>query len=66
MEDEEIDAKDGGESSSNVNDKEQHTLDLFIEEGYEPPVSSGNVVELASIRNRRLRIDVQLIKNKDN
>src|SRR5262249_29335888 len=58
--------KDTEKSSGNTNDKEQQTLDPIIEEGYETPVSSGNVVELASIRNRRLGIDAQLIKNKDN
>lgn len=50
------------ESSPNTNDEEQQTLDSTIEEDHETPISSGNVVELASIRNRRLGIDAQLIR----
>ena len=51
---------------NDTNDKERQTLNPIIEEGHETPVSSGNVVELVSIRSRCLGIDAQLIKNKDN
>jgi len=66
MEEEVFSPEDTEKSSDNTNGKEQQKLDPIIEEGHETPISSGNVVELASIRNRRLGIDAQLVKNKDN